>query len=98
MAEDERPRLSGALPEEGTGRDGVHWALRRVLDPLDARGIAWALLRGVEELRETARDVDLLVDHAAEAAVGEIVRSAGFAPMPARGHGSHRFFILYSQP
>jgi thymidylate kinase len=97
MAEDDRHVLSGTLAAEGTGRDGVHAALHRVLDLLDARGIAWALLRGVEELREASGDIDLLVDPAREGAVAEIVRSAGFARMPARGHGSHQFFILYSQ-
>ena len=97
MAEDERHELAGALSAESTGRDGVDPALRRVLDLLDARGIAWALLRGVEELRAATGDIDFLVDPAAEAAVGDIVRSAGFARMGARGHGSHRFFIRYNQ-
>lgn len=97
MAEDERYALSGTLPVAGSGRDGVHSALHRVLNLLDARGIAWALLRGVEELRETTGDIDLLVDPAGAGAVAEIVRSAGFARMPARGHGSHQFFILYSR-
>jgi thymidylate kinase len=69
-------------------------ALGEAFRALDEHGIAWALLRGRDELGRPAGDVDLLVDPGARH-LDAVLRGAGFTRVAARGHGSHRFYFAY---
>ena len=80
-------------PNEPIG-DAIHPALCDAFRGLDEHGVAWALLRGRDELRRPRGDVDLLVD-AAEWRLDSVLLAAGFKRLAARGHGSHRFYVLY---
>jgi thymidylate kinase len=76
------------------GEHGIHPALSDAFGALDEYAIAWALLRGLGELRQPSGDVDLLVDAAAPN-LDAVLLEAGFARIAARGHGSHRFYVAY---
>src|SRR5689334_1192180 len=77
------------------GRHAVHDAVLGLFGRLDARGIDWLVLRGWDDLRRPAGDIDILVHPAAEATIDGIVAESAFVPMRARGHGTHRFHVLY---
>jgi hypothetical protein len=72
----------------------VHAAVAAPLDALDEAGVRWCVLRGESGLSRPAGDIDLLV-HPNDLAVLRIcvANAGGFAPLPAWGRGSHRFFV-----
>jgi thymidylate kinase len=72
----------------------VHPRVRAAFAALDAAGLRWALLRGLEELGAPEGDVDILVEPAAGDLNG-VLAGAGFVRLPARGHGSHGFYAAY---
>ena len=96
-ARDRRVELTAPLTVPGppASAAAVRGPLRNAFQALDDRGIAWALLRGVEALGDRSADVDVLVDAAAMAEIDAVLRAAGFARIPASGHGSHRFYVSY---
>jgi thymidylate kinase len=96
-ARDRRAELTAPLTVPGppASAAAVRGPLRNAFQALDDRGIAWALLRGVEALGDRSADVDVLVDAAAMAEIDAVLRAAGFARIPASGHGSHRFYVSY---
>jgi thymidylate kinase len=69
--------------------------LRNAFQALDERGIAWAMLRGTGTLGELSGDVDVLVEAPAKAELDAALAAAGFARVPAPGHGSHSFYVSY---
>jgi thymidylate kinase len=73
----------------------VHPRLDAVFCALDQADVAWALLRGSDDLTQPSGDVDLLVDAAALARLDRILTSTGLHRMGMRGHGSHRFYFAY---
>jgi thymidylate kinase len=72
----------------------VHPRVRAAFAALDAAGLRWAVLRGLEQLGAPEGDVDILVEPAG-GDLNRVFAAAGFVPLPARGHGSHRFFAGY---
>jgi thymidylate kinase len=62
---------------------------------LDDEGVVWCLLRGEAELDVPVGDVDLLVPRTDLPRLSRVAGRLGFAPVPARGYGSHAFFIAY---
>lgn len=70
----------------------VHPHVSAAFAALDAAGVDWALLRGVDELAAPTGDVDILVDAGATELDAALSR-AGLVPVRARGHGSHRFYV-----
>jgi len=97
LARDRTAELTAPLTVPGPTAGGVavHSPPRNAFQALDDRGIAWALLRGAEALDERSADVDMLVDAVATAEIDAVLRTAGFARIPAPGHGSHRFYVSY---
>jgi thymidylate kinase len=75
-------------------RPGIHPRVRAAFEALDGAGAGWALLRGLDDLASPDGDVDVLVDPCA-AGLDAILARAGFARLPALGHGSHRFYVAY---
>jgi thymidylate kinase len=75
----------------------VHPAVAVAMGALDEARVEWCLLRGVAELGAPAGDVDLLVAAADVHRLGPVLRSAGYAPVLAWGHGPHRFFVAYDE-
>jgi thymidylate kinase len=73
----------------------VHPRLDAVFRALDQAEVAWALLRGADDLTQPSGDVDLLVDTAALPRLDRILTSTGLLRMGMRGHGSHRFYFAY---
>jgi thymidylate kinase len=73
----------------------LHPQLGAVFAALDEHGIAWALLRGADELAHPQGDVDLLADHRRWRDVVAALGALGFTRMPAWGYGSHAFFLTY---
>ena len=59
----------------------------------DAR-IDWAVLRG-EVDGDAVGEIDLVVTPGHTKLVQSALAAAGFARVPARGHGAHRFFVAY---
>ncbi|MCW3049052.1 MAG: nucleotidyltransferase family protein [Solirubrobacterales bacterium] len=72
----------------------VHAAVAAPLDALDEAGVRWCVIHGEPALSRAAGDIHLLV-HRNDLPVLRIcvARAGGFAPLPAWGRGSHRFFI-----
>src|SRR5215212_686654 len=73
----------------------AHPLLRAAFAGLDARGVAWALLRDADKVSAPGSDVDILVFGDAPERVDGALDAAGFVRMPANGHGSHRFYVAY---
>jgi hypothetical protein len=71
----------------------VHPRLDDAFRALDAAGVAWAVLRGLDRLADPEGDVDLLVAADAGDAVVAALAAARFGELPAAGRGSHRFFL-----
>jgi len=82
-------------PYEERGRPDVHPLVQPAFEALDANGVDWLLLRGLEELAQPTGDVDVLVHPSAVPRIDAVLASAGFVRLPARGHGSHRFYLSY---
>ena len=74
---------------------GVHPALAAAYRGLDDAAIAGAVLRGTGHGDED--EIDMLVAPADVPRIATVLRSAGFAPVPAIGHGQHRFFRAYDE-
>jgi thymidylate kinase len=72
----------------------IHPVLRKAFWALDEHAIRWALLRGLSELDQPSGDVDVLADARADQ-LDAALRTAGFARIGARGHGTHRFYFAY---
>jgi thymidylate kinase len=64
---------------------------------LDDAGVRWCLLRGEDDLAAPAGDVDVLVASRDVACADATLATAGFARLPAWGHGPHRFFLGYDR-
>lgn len=77
---------------------GVHPLLGEAFDALDRVGVAWCVLRGEHELDPPHGDVDVLVSRADRSRLRAALEDLGFAPLPARGRGSHSFFLGYHRP
>ncbi len=71
----------------------VHPVLAAAFDALERTGVEWCLLRGEAELSSPGGDVDLLLTPAGLPPIHRALAPLGFAPVPSRGHGSHRFFV-----
>jgi len=69
-------------------------ALDSVFSTLDDNGVSWCLLRP-EPSPSKGDDVDLLVSAADRKRIERLLNEAGFARIPAWGHGSHAFFSGY---
>jgi hypothetical protein len=78
-----------------TDAPSVHPAVARLFSALDGAAIRWCLLRGVDELARPVGDVDVLVAADRTGDLEAVALTAGFARLPASGHGSHRFFVTY---
>jgi thymidylate kinase len=66
-----------------------------VFEAFERLQIEWALLRGADQLTRPTGDVDILVHPAAVPQLDAALASAGFARLPARGHGTHQFYACY---
>jgi thymidylate kinase len=73
-----------------------HPTLARALRALDDALVEWCLLRGETELDAPVGDVDLLVSSGDASRLAPVLAAAGYAGVPAWGHGSHRFFVAYA--
>jgi thymidylate kinase len=73
----------------------LHPVLGAAFSALDDRGVDWLVLRGLDPLPASVGDVDVLAAPEAVPQLDSALLSAGFARLPARGHGSHRFFVAY---
>jgi thymidylate kinase len=73
----------------------LHPMVDAVFQALDRERLRWCLLRGEAVLAQASGDVDLLVFPADLQRFRRIVGELGFAPIPAWGYGSHRFFMSY---
>jgi thymidylate kinase len=71
----------------------VHPGLAAAVSVFEAAGTPWAILRG--SLDGSESEVDLLVGAAAAGKLRSLLAPAGFFPLPAIGHGGHRFFRAY---
>jgi thymidylate kinase len=89
------PRLSSPAAGQPVAGAAGSRVLSNAFVALDELGIAWALLRGTGVPGELSGDVDVLVDAAATAELDAALGAAGFARVPAPGHGSHRFYVSY---
>jgi hypothetical protein len=74
-----------------------HPALARALRALDDALVDWCLLRGEAELDDPVGDVDLLVFPGDAPRLAPVLAAAGYVGVPAWGHGSHRFFVAYTE-
>ncbi|MGH8901927.1 MAG: hypothetical protein ACRDYA_09655 [Egibacteraceae bacterium] len=72
-----------------------HPVVHAVFQTLDREGLRWCLLRGEAQLEQASGDVDLLVSAVDLPRLWHAVGELGFAPVPAWGYGSHRFFVGY---
>jgi thymidylate kinase len=77
-----------------TGRI-VHPALAAAIGALDDGGMPWAILRG--SLDGSDEELDVLVGAEEVGRIPATLAPAGFLPMPAIGHGGHRFFRAYDE-
>jgi hypothetical protein len=73
----------------------LHPTLAALFRGLDEASVVWCLLRGEDDLAHPAGDVDLLVAEAHVPQLQGVAAELGFAPVPAWGYGSHRFFVGY---
>jgi thymidylate kinase len=73
----------------------LHPVLGAAFSALDDQGVDWLVLRGLDPPPASVGDVDILVAPEAARQLDSALLSAGFARLPARGHGSHRFFVAY---
>jgi thymidylate kinase len=80
----------------GTAVAVPHPTLARALRALDDALVEWCLLRGETELDAPVGDVDLLVSPRDAGRLAPVLTAAGYAGVPAWGHGSHRFFVAYA--
>ena len=85
----------GAPGSMSAGGLDVHPLLAAAFRALDRSGVTWALIRGADDLRRPAGDVDLLVDAASLSHLDEVLAGVGFRRLGQRGHGSHRFYFAY---
>jgi thymidylate kinase len=74
-----------------------HPALARALQALDDALVEWCLLRGEAELDDPIGDVDLLVSPGEAPRLAPVLAEAGYVGVPGWGHGSHRFFVAYTE-
>jgi thymidylate kinase len=88
--------MSTLPPESPTSvrRDDRLASVERGFRSLDVAGINWAVLRG-EVDGDAVGEIDLLVAPDHTRLVQDALAAAGFARVPARGHGAHRFFVAY---
>ena len=85
-------------PAAGAGQLGaVHHRLAAAFRALDVSSVPWCVLRGEDELADPGGDVDLLVDGRSFARAREALSALGFAWVPARGRGPHRFLVAYDE-
>jgi thymidylate kinase len=75
-----------------------HALLAALFGALDRRAVRWCVLRRTEELHAPAGDVDILVAADDLDRLRRVAEGLGFARMPARGYGSHAFFLAYDGP
>ncbi|WP_222265511.1 hypothetical protein [Modestobacter marinus] len=76
-------------------RPEPHPVLARAFRALDHGGVAWALVRGTDDLARPTGDVDLLVDAGSLPLLDGLLATAGLRRLGVRGHGSHRFYFSY---
>ena len=96
MARRPAPQASTALaPEPAGGSDRIHPFLAEAFGVLNDAGVAWALLRGEEELADPTGDVDLLVRPEDLPAVRDRLGRAGFVEERSWGSTGHRPFLGY---
>jgi thymidylate kinase len=84
------------LPALST-RNGLdpHPLLGAIFGALDGDQAGWCVLRGVADLHAPAGDVDLLVTAADAPRLAAAADRMGFARLPSRRTGSHRFYVAY---
>ena len=78
---------------EPIGRPDLLPVIAAAFDALDRAGIAWAVLRGLDDLADPRGDVDVLAQPGARREVRSAFATAGFKELPRPGRGSHRFFL-----
>lgn len=83
-------RASGSAPA-----CAPHEALAEAFDAVDRLGVAWAVLRAIDDPGSPRQDVDLLV---APEGADQAFAAAGFVAVAAPGRGPHRFFVRYVEP
>lgn len=83
--------------DEPTTESAIHPTLAAALDALEQIGAESCLLRGEAELASPPGDVDLLVSATDLGRIRNALAPLGFAPVPAWGRGSHRFFVAYDE-
>jgi thymidylate kinase len=94
------PRAGGAAGSSSDGPGGlqvVHPRVDAAVRALDEHRVAWALLRGAEQLDHPRGDIDLVVSPSDGARVEEVLASAGLSRVRAPGRGSHQFYFSYDQ-
>jgi thymidylate kinase len=74
-----------------------HRLLAAAFGALDDAGVRWCLLRAEDDLAAPGGDVDVLMARGDAARAEAALASTGFARLPARGHGPHRFFLAYDR-
>ncbi len=81
-------------PEQSLG-NGV----AEIFAALESAGIAYALLRGLEELFADSGhlEIDLLVQREHLSKLGAALAELGFVEIPSWGHAPHHFFVTYSR-
>jgi hypothetical protein len=80
---------------EARAEPAIDARVRGIFEALEDRQVEWALLRGADQLSRPTGDVDILVHPDVAPQLDAVFASAGFAPLPARGHGTHRFYVSY---
>jgi thymidylate kinase len=77
----------------------MHRVLENVFQAFEEAGVRWCLLRTPADFgTPSGGDVDLLVDPADMGSVRRVMETCGFAPIPARSHGVHTYFLSYHRP
>lgn len=87
----------GVSPTPAFDVTALHPLLRQVFDGLDRAEARWLVLRGELDLARPTGDVDLLVEQGGLQRAEEILRGAGFVPVPTAGRGSHRIQVGYDE-
>lgn len=97
--EDMQPaRVPSGSADNGAVRpsaSSINPVLAEAFTALDDNGIAWALIRGADDLARPEGDVDVLVDAAALPVLDAILAQLGLHRVAAPGRGSHRFYCAY---
>ncbi len=97
----DEPDRRAPLPDDGGGNGllnaplppAVAAPLRAAFAALDAAGVRWALLRGIDNLAHPERDVDLLLAEHAWRSLDDLLSKAGFNRVRFNGHGPHRLYL-----